>query len=200
MQVGGRKMIISIVGKSGSGKSSLAQLLQSYSDKICYLNIDEVGHQALLNQNIITQLVHTFHLDLKNNCISRRQLGDIVFNNHHCMKQLTDITWEYMEKTIDHFIEENKHKIIILDWILLPKTKYFSASDIKILVQAPFELRLNRAIKRDNITSQKFIEREQASLDYDVAQFDYIIENLDFEESKKKVKKIYDKSIVSRKL
>ncbi len=103
-----------------------------------------------------------------------------------------------MEQKIDDYLILNSNKIIILDWILIPKTKYFNDSDINILVKADFKDRINRAIIRDNITSDKFEKREKATLNFDENKFDYVIENKVKEETKVMVKKIYDKSIISR--
>ena len=114
------------------------------------------------------------------------------------MKQLSDITWDVMENIIDNFIEENKNKIIILDWILIPKTKYFNISNTNILVQSDFNTRMKRATQRDAINESAFKEREQATLDFTRNDFDYIIENYDIKQTRKEVKKIYDESIISR--
>lgn len=88
------------------------------------------------------------------------------------MKKLTDVTWFYMEQYIDDFIEKNKEHIIILYWLLLPKTKYFEQSDLKILIYATLEVRMMRAIERDNITSEKFLLREKASMSFENLNFD----------------------------
>lgn len=37
---------------------------------------------------------------------------------------------------------------VILDWILLPITKYFNMCDIKVLLDVPTEIRKYRTIKR----------------------------------------------------
>lgn len=70
-------------------------------------------------------------------------------------------------------------------------------SDLNILVNASFDTRMNRALIRDNIDSDKFLEREQATLDFSQNDFDYVIYNDDLENIKRLVKSIYDKSIVS---
>lgn len=192
-------MIISIVGKSGSGKSSITEMLCSYSDKIIKLNIDEVGHYILTLDDVKRKLLNSFGGSIMDNgFINRKRLGDLVFNNHKKMQKLTDITWSKMEKVIDDFINNNKDKIIILDWLLLQSTKYFKASDIKILLDVPFEIRMNRAIRRDNITQEQFQIRDQASMEFCKNDFDYIIENIDINKTKRKVRDIYDKSIISR--
>ena len=40
------------------------------------------------------------------------------------MDKLTNATWPFMENLIDKVIRENSDKIVVLDWQLLPKTKY----------------------------------------------------------------------------
>ena len=104
------------------------------------------------------------------------------------MSKLADITWKYMEREIDVFLENNKDKRIILDYLLLPLTKYFEMSDIKILLDTPLEERLKRTIKRDNITKEEFLLREKASIQYDESKFDYVLKN--DEEIKRLVKKL----------
>lgn len=191
-------MLICITGKSGSGKSYISNLITKNND-MAYLSIDEVGHDSLLNIEVQKALLETFGQELFRDAeVDRRKLSELVFNSRDNMKKLTDITWKYMEQYIDMFIENNKEKTIVLDWILLPQTKYFKMSNIKVLVDVPYEIRLERAMTRDNITQEAFEKREKASIEYDKDKFDYIIDNTDFSKTEERVKKIYDKSIVSR--
>ena len=95
-----------------------------------------------------------------------------------------------MQIEIDKFLENNKDKIIILDWLLLPISKYFDMCDIKILLDIPYEVRKERAMKRDNITEEAFDTREKASIDFDKNAFDYVINDNNPEEIRKLVKLI----------
>lgn len=192
-------MIISIVGKRSSGKSSITQLLCSYSSKIVKLNIDEVGHYCLTLDEVKEELIKNFSKEIiTDSSIDRKKLGELVFNNRKKMEILTDITWHHMENKIDNFIKNNNDKIIVLDWLLLPETKYFNESDIKILVDVPFDIRMKRVIKRDLITEKAFEIRDNASIEFNKRDFDYVIENNDINKTKRKVRDIYDKSIISR--
>lgn len=190
-------MLITITGPSGSGKSFIANYLTTLNKNIVHLNIDLVGHEVIETEEIKRKIVEHFHLDTKNNQIDRKRLGEIVFNNQDKMQELSNFTWQYMEQKIDEYIKDNQNKIIILDWILIPKTKYFNLSDMNILVKATKEARTKRAMIRDNITVSKFEEREKATLDFDESKFDYVIDNDSQEKTKVMVKKIYDKSIIS---
>lgn len=192
-------MIIGICGKSGSGKSTLARkIIEMYPNSI-HVEIDKVGHKALMDENVKKELVKSFGEKLLNdNVVDRKQLGDIVFNSRHEMNKLTDITWEYMQKEIDKIIDDNKNNIVILDWLLLPKTKYFDMCDYKVLLDVDYETRKQRCMLRDNISEDKFDLREKNSVGY-YNDFDYVIHDVDELDIEGMVLN-NDKSIVSRKL
>ncbi|MBE6146460.1 MAG: dephospho-CoA kinase [Firmicutes bacterium] len=192
-------MIISIVGLSGSGKSIIAQTLENYSTHIIHIDIDKIGHLSHQDPQVKQQLIETFGNEiLTNKEIDRKKLGRIVFSSKEAMSKLEDITWSFMEKEIDKIIKENKDKIILLDWLLLPRTKYFYKSDFRILVKAPLEVRMQRAIKRDNITPEKFLLRESSAPEIDETKFEYIINNINLNQTQERIKDIYDKSIIHR--
>ncbi len=193
-------MIIGICGKSGCGKSTLAnQIIELTNNRAIHLDIDKVGHSVLLLPEVKEELINSFGESIiKENIVDRKKLGEIVFNSRNEMDKLSDITWKYMQIEIDDFLNHNKDKIIILDWLLLPISKYFDMSDIKILLDIPYKIRKQRAIKRDNITEEAFDLREKASINFDESIFDYVLKTNDKEIIKRLVKS-YDKSFISGK-
>ena len=180
-------MLIGICGKSGSGKSTLAREISKFHSNTIHVEIDEIGHDALKNEDVKKELVNNFGKQVvSNEVINRKVLGDIVFSSREKMNRLSDITWNYMQSILDNIIANNKDKIIILDWILLPKTKYFEMCDYKILVDIPYEIRKQRIMLRDNITEDKIDLRENASIEYNIEEFDFVI-NEKTEELKRKL-------------
>jgi dephospho-CoA kinase len=130
----------------------------------------------------MNDLVNTFGDSIiEDGSVSRKKLGNIVFNSKEDMDKLTDITWKYMEEDIDKIIDSNRDKVIILDWQLLPKTKFFNMCDIKILLDVDKNIRRERSINRDNISIEAFDLRDKASVDYNKEDFDYVIDNNDIE-------------------
>ncbi|MBR5369966.1 MAG: dephospho-CoA kinase [Bacilli bacterium] len=170
-------MIIGITGKSGSGKSTLAKKILEKKENAVYLEIDKIGHKVLTFPDVEEEIVKTFGKDVINeDKVDRKKLGDIVFNSREEWNKLNKISWEYMKVEIDNLIEENKDKVIIIDWLLLPLSHYFDMCDIKILLDIPYNIRKERAMKRDNITEEAFDLREKASIDFDKDKFDYVLE------------------------
>ena len=180
-------MIIGLCGKSASGKGTLARNIVEVKENAIHVDIDKIGHAALEIEEVMIEAVKAFGekiiIDGK---INRKVLAELVFNSRDEMEKLTNITWKHMVEMIDKIIEENKDKIIILDWLLLDKTKYFKRCDLTILINVPYEERLIRAIKRDGITEEDFLLRDSNSGTYDYEMFDYVLS--DEEEIRKMVK------------
>lgn len=183
-------MIICVCGKSGSGKSTFAKLIQEEKPNSIHVDIDKIGHQSHNDETVKQELITTFgEVILTNNNIDRKKLGKIVFSDKLEMKKLEYITWNYMEQEIDKIIDNNRDKTIILDWLLLPNTKYFDISDLRILVNTPYSVRKERVLKRDNITEEQFELREKNTIEYNKNKFEYVFENNDIKDIKKKVLK-----------
>ena len=183
-------MIIGICGKSGCGKSTLSnQITELTNNKAIHLDIDKVGHRVLLLPEVKQELMKSFGESvIKENMVDRKRLGEIVFDSRNEMIELSDITWKYMQKEIDNFLNKHKDKIIILDWLLLSISKYFDMCDTRILLDIPYEIRKQRAMKRDNITEDAFDLREKASINFNENAFDYVIKENDNETVKRLVK------------
>ncbi len=170
-------MIIGVCGKTGSGKSTFAKDIKDLCKKeVVIVDIDKVGHDVLEIRDVIENLVKYFGRNiLENGKVNRKVLSKIVFDSKDEMDKLTEVTWSSMEKIIDKVLEDNKDKVIILDWILLPKTKFFLQCDIKVLLDIDVLERKERVIRRDKITSDDFYLREKASFEYNNEDFDYVI-------------------------
>lgn len=196
-------MLITLVGKSGSGKTTIAKKLESLDERILHVDIDQISHQVLefpeVQERIKKEISYDCVIDEE---VQRKVLGRIVFASPEHMQVLTDITWSKMENIIDQIIASNPDRIIILDYALLPKTKYFDQSDLRIWVESPIEERLERAIKRavhsEPITRDYFLKRDAAGIDYEEGKYDIVIHNTNKNDINKEVKKVYEKSIVSR--
>ena len=185
--------IIGITGKSGSGKSILAQML--VEELQCEaINIDKIGHKATSDKKISSKLCEIFGNEIlgENNQIDRKKLGAIVFSDKEKMDVLTNITWGYMQEILDDILKKEP-EIIVLEWALLPISKYWEKCNLKILMKSEDSIRKNKVMERDKISEEYFLKREANSLEYSKFEYDDIFEN-DYkletiEEMVKKIKK-----------
>ena len=169
-------MIIYVTGKSGSGKSTFSKQLAKVLN-YNYIDVDEVGHKVYENQTIMNKAYELFG-DLINDSFGnfdRKKLGQIVFNERHSerVKSFSDLTWEYMQKDLDELIVDNT----VVDWILLPHTKYWKQNALKILLIAKDEDRLQKVIERDGISKEYALLRDKASIEYNESDFDFVFHN-----------------------
>ena len=169
--------LICVTGKSGSGKSTFARLVADVHDCI-YIDVDKIGHDSLIQEDILLGLRQNFGDNIFNEdgSVARKQLGKIVFNDKSKMEILNNLTWQYMERTIDSYIQ-TATKPVVLDWILLPKTKYWELCDIRVLVESDIAKRKQVVVSRDNISEEYFDERDSASIDFSPYDFDYVFSN-----------------------
>lgn len=170
-------MNIYITGKSGSGKSTFSK---SLAKKLGYkyIDVDSIGHKVYEYHEVLEEAKNLFGNTIfdENGNFNRKKLGQIVFSERHSsrIKAFSDLTWDYMKQMLDSQIDEN----CVVDWILLPHTKYWKNNAIKILVKAENEnLRYNKVIERDNITKEYLELRDKASIEYNEKEFDFVIIN-----------------------
>ena len=170
--------IIGITGKSGSGKSTLTQLLAEKL-KCNSVDVDKIGHKATSDEKITKKLCEVFGNEILNSegKIDRKKLGNIVFSSKDKMDILTDITWGYMQEILDEILKKETGETIILEWALLPISKYWEQCDTKIIIKAEDEERKNKVMQRDKISEEYFLKRDSGSIDYAPYEFDYIFEN-----------------------
>jgi len=170
-------MIIYVTGKSGSGKSTFSKLLANKLN-YKYIDVDDIGHRVYEYPEIMEKAYELFGMQINddNGKFNRKKLGQIVFSERHSdrVKAFSDLTWEYMKKVLDSEIVDNS----VIDWILLPHTKYWSKNAVRILIKPQDEeLRLEKLMKRDNITKEYVKLRDNASIEYNENEFDFVFTN-----------------------
>ena len=106
----------------------------------------------------------------------------------------------FMQQQLDSILSQDD-ETIVLEWILLPHSRYWKKCDCKILVTSDDARRKNKVMERDNISEEYFDKRDSASIDYSQIKFDYIFEN-DYQAQtmRKILDRISEKSIFHRTL
>ena len=158
-------MVFGITGISGSGTSTVAELLQELIEEeggyfiAILVEADEIAHEVMLKGNqAYDEIVSHFGKDILNdyNEIDRQILGKIVFNDEELLTVLKSIIHPHVIKITKNIInscsETEEVLAVIIDAPLLIESGMNSLCDYCWLVTAPNEKRLERIQARDNIS------------------------------------------------
>ncbi len=175
--------IIGITGLTGAGKGTVAQRLLPYG---CYhIDADKIAREVISNSEIVkNDLQKRFGEDIidKDGKICRPILAQRAFADNESTEALNKITHPAVTEKIKEIIadkEKEGYKAVIIDAIALFESGEDALCDFTVAVVAPLEIRLERIVKRDNLTLQRAMERINAQKDesYFTSRADFILWN-----------------------
>lgn len=156
-------MIIGLVGKSCSGKNVVGSILEK--NGILVWDLDKMCHEGLEeNAEVVTKAF---------GCVSRKEIGDIVFSDPSKRKELEAILYPYLERKILAWKASNPGKVLVINGALLYRAGFHRLCNAIIYVDASYEVRLSRAVNRDGISGEAFLLREKSQADVDYRNVDY---------------------------
>lgn len=175
--------IIGLTGLTGAGKSTVAQKLMAYG---CYhIDADKVAREVINNnENVKNKLKERFGDDVINEdgTTNRPILASRAFASEENTNALNEITHPAVTEEIQSIIkdmEEIGYRGVIIDAIALFESGEDKLCDFTVAVIAPQNIRLERIMKRDNITEEKALERINAQKDesFFTSKADFVLWN-----------------------
>ena len=127
-----------------------------------------------------------------NNKLNSEFLRNKIFNSQNKLKLINDLVHKEVRINFQKWLSFQTSKYILKETAILFEHKYHLDVDLSILVIAPVNIRIERIIKRDNI-SQKKIEKIIENQWDDKKKLhlsDYFIENLNKLNTIKKVQEL----------
>ena len=173
--------IIGITGSSGSGKSTITNILGKelkaktiYADKV----VEQMQKKGMEYFNKIIELFGTEILNEIGE-LNRPKLAEIIFTNSKKREELNELTKQYVVEEIKKQIQEADEEYVIIDAPLLIETGLNEYCDIVIVVISNINTQTERICQRDNISKDKAIERinSQPNNDFYKKYANYIVEN-----------------------
>ena len=184
--------LIGLTGGIGSGKTTIADFFSSLGVPV-YI-ADNEARAILYTPDAVSDVKDVFGDAVFTDGIpDRAKLATVVFNDPEKLKMLNGIIHPMVGR---HFLEWRKRheheKIIIREAAILFESGTYKDCDSIILVTAPIEVRIQRVMKRDNISRQKVMERIGSQWDDEkkAVLSNYIITNIDIEDAKKQAVEI----------
>jgi dephospho-CoA kinase len=174
--------IIGLTGGIGSGKSTVAHYIASKGIPV-YI-ADEEAKKLMELPEVITSVQAIFEENVLDEYakLDRKKIAALVFNSPTQLTQLNSIVHPLVK---NHFIEwlkiHSNAPFVIKEVAILFETGGDKACDKVILVTAPEEIRIERAMKRDNVSKETIVSRMNNQLPESekIIKSDFIIHNID---------------------
>lgn len=169
---------IAITGNIATGKSAVEKILRDKGFKV--LDTDKVTHELQERADVTEIISKNFNNVLKDGKISRKKLGDIIFNDKKAKKTLENIMHPMIKEEIGRFFQQNgSEKIAFVSIPLLFETGFEKFFDKVLIVVTESKIQLERLMKRNNLTKEDAIKRINSQMPQKekISHSDYIVRN-----------------------
>ncbi len=149
-------MIIGLTGQTGAGKSTVCHILSEMGFAI--IDCDIVAREVTVNnKKLLENLASAFGIDILNadGSLNRKALAQKAFSSPQKTALLNSIIHPVILEEIEGRIKACDNKYVILDAPTLFESGADSLCDKIIAVIADEKIRLERILKRDDITQDQ---------------------------------------------
>ena len=157
---------IAITGGIGSGKSYISNILQEYGIPI-YNTDDEAKRLMVSDEGIRRDLVALLGEDVYvEGTLNKSLLASYLFADAENAARINGIVHPRVKMDFCRWLEQHADKEIVgMECAILFEAGFDDAVDSVVMVYAPEDLRVERAMKRDHATEAQIRARIAAQLD-----------------------------------
>ena len=174
------KKIIGITGGIGSGKSTVAEIIEEFGYPVYYS--DDLAKEIVNNYAELQLKIRALLGDEAYDASGRYDRAFVaqkVFDNVNQLNQLNSLIHPAVKKDFERWVEDQDETFLFKETALLFELKLHEACDRSILVTADDEIRIRRVMERDNKTTgqvQAIINRQMPENEK-AAMADFVIFN-----------------------
>ena len=152
-------ILVGITGGIGSGKSTVARILEHmgfpvfYSDKEAATLMDVDPEIREFLRRLTGEEMHI------NQRLDRKKLAARLFNNKEWLDQVNAFVHPLVRKKFDEWVSHQHAQVLFNEAAILIETGSHELFDQLVLVTAPTETRIERAMFRDQSTRDEVLNR-----------------------------------------
>ena len=186
---------IGLTGGIGSGKTKVSKIFAEKGYKI--FNSDEIAKMIIRNDySVKNSIINFFGTNsyLGDN-LNSKYISEIVYSDKVKLNYLNSLVHPMVFHQFEKFLKSNLNSKILVESAILFETNFYKMLDDNILLISPKVERINRIIKRDNI-SRSDIEKimgVQWSDKKKISLATFVIENINFAETSNQILSLISK-------
>ena len=171
---------LGVTGGIGSGKSVVCEVLRLHDIPVYDADL-EAKRLNDTSPVIREKLIEAFGAELyKNDKLDRKKLAQLIFNDEKNLHRVNSIIHPELAKHFEKWTDERiEHPIAAIDAAVLFEAGFQQFVDKTITVFSPVETRIERVVKRDNLTREHILSRinSQMSDEEKIRLSDFVIIN-----------------------
>lgn len=175
---------IGITGGIGSGKSIVASLLNLHGIPV-YLADTESKILTVTSPVIREKLIALLGKELytEEGLLNKKLLASYIFSNPEYLKEVNAIIHPEVKRHFTEWAERQLSEFCAIESAILFESGFNQTVDKSLMVYAPLELRIGRAMQRDNVSREEIINRINNQLPDETKKewSDYVIHNDDIQ-------------------
>lgn len=188
-------LVIGLTGGIGSGKSTVARILQKYGAEVIFA--DDIAKQITEpGMPAYERIIAHFGTGIvgEDRRIDRKKLADIVFSDKDELQRLNEITHSTVAEIIIKLVDEygiTGRELVVVEAIVPIEHGFLDVVDTVWVVVAEEQERIERIMKRSGLTCEEARKRIRAQMPEEkyISLADQIIyNNGDLEELEEKVR------------
>jgi dephospho-CoA kinase len=176
-------MKIGITGGIGSGKTSVCRVFNVLG--IPVFSADEEARKIMDSDSAIIEKVRTIAgKDLYSfGSLDRTELARLIFNNENLLKKINQVIHPVIFMNFIEWEKTVSAPYVIMEAAILFESRASELVDKVITVVAPVEERIDRVIRRNNLTREQVMDRIKNQMEDEakIKLSDYVIYNSEHE-------------------
>jgi dephospho-CoA kinase len=188
-------IIVGLTGGIGSGKTTVAKQFKALGVPV-YIADDEAKKLMNKSKIIKRKLIQLFGEQAYiNNTLNRPFLADQIFNNTSNLEKMNAIVHPKVASHFLRWVNKQDAAYVLKESAILFENNAYKNCDYVITVIAPKKIRVERVMKRDETSLEKIeaIMKNQWNDDEKIEKSDFVINNVDLEDTKHQVQLTHNK-------
>ena len=186
--------IVGLTGGIGSGKTTVTRMFEELGVPV-YISDDRAKQLMNGSPVIKSALIEAFgtgSYDVMGN-LDRKYLAQIVFEDKEALQKINAIVHPEVGRDFTRWAKEQHAAYVIKETAILFENGLHHDCDLVVTVTAPLKERIERVMKRDNVSEEQVLARSQHqwSDEQKAERSDFVILNVALDDTLDQVRRIH---------